>query len=179
MGVLVGHAREQVPFSICGKDAYQPWAGGLLAIVCSECGITSCTACASQPADAQGISVHQCPRCHKGGLATYLDTALIPNSVWTMPPQKHDGWPDLDPMLYARMIGEVEHYLPVLKAVFAGVVPEQDIPAVVERLCFALVTGKYMEWCYNRQEDVRTYTGAKSVPDFEAPSLPKMVVSVR
>jgi hypothetical protein len=49
------------------------------------------------------------------------------------------------------------------------------MPAVIERLSFGLSTGKYLEWCYNRQEDARTYTNSMPRPDFEAPSLPKMV----
>jgi hypothetical protein len=175
MGVLVGYTRQQSPCSICGKDAYQPGPGGPMAIVCSSCGVIACRSCAAQPADAQGISLLACPRCRKGGMPTYLDSKLVPNSVWTMPRQSLDGWPELEPLAYGKIIGEVARYLPVLEAALKDIIPEQDMPAAVERMCFALSTGAYMEWCFNRQEDVRTYVAAKSRRDFAAPSLPEMV----
>lgn len=179
MGVLVGHAREQVPCALCGKEAYQPRAGcGLMAMVCRSCGITACCACATQPPDTQGISVLQCPRCRTEGLATYLDPTLVQHSIWTMPPQSLDGWPALTPSVYAAMNRRVQDDLPMLQAALAEVIAEKDLPAVVERLRLALATGKYLEWCSSRREDVRRWVHSRPRLDFEAPSLASMIALI-
>lgn len=109
----------------------------------------------------------------------YLNPGLMENSVKTMPPQALDGWPDLDGVVYHKMISHVADHLPVMTAVLKDLIPAEQMPVVVERLCFALATGKYMEWCYNRQEEVRAYTHEKKWPDFPAPHLPQMVELIR
>lgn len=96
-------------------------------------------------------------------------------SVKEMPPQSLEGWPDLDEIVYSQMIDQVSTYLPIIMATLKDIIPESQMSNVSERLCFALSTGKYMQWCFNRQDGVRSYLAWKGSPDFETPSLLRMV----
>lgn len=100
-----------------------------------------------------------------------LDTSLRADSVWLMPPQALEGWPDLTATVYHGMADRVSLYLPVILASLQGIVSDKDLPAVRERLCFALATGKYLEWCYNYQEDVRAFHHGRKRQDFPTPAL--------
>lgn len=77
------------------------------------------------------------------------------------------------------MIDEVSNHLPIIMAVLQDLIPEKDKTAFVERLSFALSTSKYMEWCFNKQNDVRTYAFSRPQADFEAPNLIRMIELIR
>lgn len=126
-----------------------------------------------------GLRTFSCPKCGQGGTPTHLDPSLVENSVKTMPPQSLDGWPDLHEIVYEKMAAHVADHLPVLRHALEDLIPPHQMPALVERLCFALATGKYMEWCYNRQDEVRAYAHRKPRPDFPAPDLTRMVEVIR
>ncbi len=138
-----------------------------------------CVACSGRIRIEENISTYGCPTCHEAVAPVRLDTALRADSVWLMPPQALEGWPDLTATQYHGMIGRVEHYLPVLLATLEGIVPEKDLTVVRERLCFALATGKYLELCYNHQDDVRGYLNSQTRQDFPTPALFDMVELIK
>jgi len=174
MGVLFRQSNQQRPCAICGKDAFtERQKDRWVALRCPDCSLLCCLPCAHVRND-EGIAQSVCPTCKRRGMPVYLNPSLMPNSVYTMPMQTLDGWPEVSESVYLVMISEVRRNLPVLIATLTDVIPQQLMPVVMERLCFGISTGKYLEWCYSRQQDARAYMHSMKSPDFEAPSLPKM-----
>jgi hypothetical protein len=175
MGIHIPLSKGQRPCATCGKDAFterQP--GNWMAGVCGRCNQTICQSCSVTVQVQEQVSTNACPTCKEALSPIRLDPSLLPDSVWLMPPQTLAGWPDLTVAVYHGMIDRVARYLPLILESLKGAIPEQALPAVEKRLCFALATGKYMEWCYNRRDEVRLFMHNQRREDFPAPDLAAM-----
>lgn len=180
MSVHIPLANHQRPCALCGQDAFtEQGARGQIALTCARCNLLMCVACSGRLQTEENISTYGCPTCHESVMPVRLDTTLRADSVWLMPPQALEGWPDLTATVYHGMADRVCLYLPVILASLEGLVPDKDLPAVRERLCFALATGKYLEWCYNHQEDVRAFHHGRERQDFATPALFDMVELIK
>lgn len=181
MGVFIRVTNQQAPCAICGQMTPDPQIhpSQAMAAHCMVCGTVSCISCARADQDNTSTVGIRCPLCRGEARPIRLDATLTKDSVRLMPPQSCEGWPELNEVVYQQMIAEVSSHLPVIMAVLQDLIPEKDKTTFVERLSFALSTSKYMEWCFNQQNEVRTYAFSRPQADFEAPNLIRMIELIR
>ena len=167
-------SNKQKPCVSCGKDSFiasSEYSDILRAAKCLECLNIFCQKCIAST-NASNNSQVKCPACNKTHIIVItLNNNLINNSIRCAEDQSLDGWPDLNKVIYSKMLDEAKLYLPILKACCKDLIREESMVEFEKKFCLASCIAAYMSWSFNRHPQIRDFIKWSTYPDFETPDI--------